>query len=90
MSFRSTGVRRDGEDYVLDGEVTLKAITRPISLRLEPGGFGPDLTGATRAGFSAIGQLKRSDFGSISMPRWRPAASWSVTGWISISRSRRC
>ena len=63
MSFRSTGVRRDGDDYVLDGELTLKGITRPISLRLEPGGFGPDPTGATRAGFSAIGQLKRSDFG---------------------------
>jgi polyisoprenoid-binding protein YceI len=63
MNFRSTGVRRDGEDYVLDGEITLKAVTKPISLRLELGGFGPDPTGATRAGFTAIGQLKRSDFG---------------------------
>src|ERR1700681_5099135 len=60
MNFRSTGVRRDGEDYVLDGELTLKAITNPISLRLELGGFGPDPTGATRTGFTAIGQLKRS------------------------------
>src|ERR1700738_5050236 len=39
MTFRSTGVRRDGQDYVLDGELTLKAITRPISLRLELCGF---------------------------------------------------
>jgi polyisoprenoid-binding protein YceI len=63
MSFRSTGVRRDGEDYVLDGELTLKSITKPISLRLELGGFGPDPFGGTRTGFTAIGQLKRSDFG---------------------------
>jgi polyisoprenoid-binding protein YceI len=63
MNFRSTGVRRDGEDYVLDGDLTLKAVTKPISLRLELGGFGLDPTGGTRVGFTAIGQLKRSDFG---------------------------
>ena len=63
MSFRSTGVRQDGEDYLLDGELTLRAITKPISLRLELGGFGPDPYGGTRAGFTAIGELKRSDFG---------------------------
>jgi polyisoprenoid-binding protein YceI len=63
MTFRSTGVRQDGEDYLLDGELTLKAITKPISLRLELGGFGPDPYGNTRAGFTALGQLKRSDFG---------------------------
>ena len=63
MSFRSTGVRRDGDSFVLDGELTLKSITKPVSLRLELGGFGPDPSGAERAGFSAIGQLRRSDFG---------------------------
>jgi polyisoprenoid-binding protein YceI len=63
MNFRSTGVRQDGEDYVLDGELTLKTVTKPVSLRLELGGFGQDPYGGTRAGFTAIGQLKRSDFG---------------------------
>jgi polyisoprenoid-binding protein YceI len=63
MTFRSTRVRRDGEDYMLDGELTLKSVTKPVSLRLELGGFGPDPFGGTRAGFTAIGELKRSDFG---------------------------
>ena len=63
MTFRSTRMRRDGEDYMVDGELTLKSITKPISLRLELGGFGPDPFGGTRAGFTAIGELKRSDFG---------------------------
>ena len=63
MTFRSTRARRDGEDYMVDGELTLKSITKPISLRLELGGFGPDPFGGTRAGFTAIGELKRSDFG---------------------------
>jgi polyisoprenoid-binding protein YceI len=63
MTFRSTGVRPDGEDYQLDGELTLRDITKPITLQLQVGGFGPDLWGGTRVGFSATGQLKRSDFG---------------------------
>jgi polyisoprenoid-binding protein YceI len=63
MTYRSTGVRVDGNGYVLDGELTLKGITQPISLRLELGGFGRDPYGGTRAGFTATGELKRSDFG---------------------------
>jgi polyisoprenoid-binding protein YceI len=63
MTFRSTGVREKGDGYVLDGELTLKGITRPISLQLELGGFGQDPYGGTRAGFTATGELKRSDFG---------------------------
>ena len=63
MTFRSTGLRLAGDSYVLDGELTLRDITKPISLDLELGGFGPDPYGGTRAGFTATGELKRSDFG---------------------------
>jgi len=63
MTFRSTGVRVDGDDFVLDGELTLKGVTQPVSLQLELGGFGPDPYGGTRAGFTATGEIKRSDFG---------------------------
>jgi len=63
MTFRSTGVRADGGDFLLDGELTLKGVTKPVSLNLELGGFGPDAFGGTRAGFTATGEIKRSDFG---------------------------
>jgi polyisoprenoid-binding protein YceI len=63
LTFRSTGVREKGDDYVLDGELTLRGITKPVSLDLEVGGFGPDPYGGTRAGFTATGEIKRSDFG---------------------------
>ena len=63
MTYRSTGVRLDDDGYVLDGELTLKGVTRPISLRLDLGGFGQDPYGGTRAGFTATGEIKRSDFG---------------------------
>jgi polyisoprenoid-binding protein YceI len=69
MIFRSTGVRADGADWVVDGELTLKGNTKPVSLALELNGFGPDAYGGTRAGFSARAEISRSAFGvDIAMP----------------------
>jgi polyisoprenoid-binding protein YceI len=62
MTYRSTGVRVDGGDYVLDGELTLKGVTKSVPLTLELNGFGPDAYGGTRAGFTATGELNRKDF----------------------------
>jgi polyisoprenoid-binding protein YceI len=62
MTYRSTGIRRDGDDFVVDGELTLKGVTRQVPLRLELGGFGPDAYGGTRAGFSATAEINRRDF----------------------------
>jgi polyisoprenoid-binding protein YceI len=62
MTYRSTGVRRHGSDYVLDGELTLKGVTREVPLALELNGFGPDPYGGTRAGFTASGEINRRDF----------------------------
>jgi polyisoprenoid-binding protein YceI len=62
MTFRSTGIRPDGSDFILDGDLTLKGVTKAISLKLELGGFGPDPYGGTRAGFTATGEIVRSEF----------------------------
>ena len=68
-TFRSTGIRADGDDYALDGELTIKGVTRPVSFALEANGFGPDAYGGTRAGFSATTTINRNDFGvDIAMP----------------------
>lgn len=68
-SFRSTGIRAGGEDYLLDGELTIKGVTKPVTFDLEVNGFGPDPFGGTRAGFSASTTINRSDFGvDIQMP----------------------
>jgi polyisoprenoid-binding protein YceI len=62
MTYRSTGVRADGDDYVLDGELTLHGTTGPVSLQLELNGFGPDPFGGVRSGFSATGEISRKEF----------------------------
>jgi polyisoprenoid-binding protein YceI len=62
MSFRSTAVRPDGDNFLLDGDLTLRGVTRPVTFRLELNGFGPDPYGGTRAGFSATTEINRNDW----------------------------
>jgi polyisoprenoid-binding protein YceI len=62
MSFRSTAVRPDGDNFLLDGDLTLRGITKPVTFRLEVNGFGPDAYGGTRVGFSATTEINRNDW----------------------------
>ena len=62
MTYTSTAVRVDGDDWIIDGDLTLKGITKQVSLALEINGFGPDAYGGTRAGFTAKGEINRHDF----------------------------
>ncbi len=62
MTYQSTGIRVEDGEYILDGELTLKGVTRTVPLRLELNGFGPDPYGGVRAGFTATGELDRRDF----------------------------
>jgi len=68
MTFRSTSIRRHGQDFVLDGELTVRGVTRPLSLRFEINGFAADPDGGTRAAFSAAGEINRIDFGVCTNP----------------------
>jgi polyisoprenoid-binding protein YceI len=64
MSFESTGVVGSGEEFTVNGNVTLNGITKPLSLKVEFNGTEL-FTGANRvqSGFSATGTIKRSEFG---------------------------
>ncbi len=62
MTYRSTSARFEDGNYVLDGDLTLKGVTRRVPLILELNGFGPDPFGGTRAGFTGTGELNRRDF----------------------------
>ena len=62
MTFRSTGIRPEGENFLLDGELTLRGVTRPVTFFLEVNGFGPDPYGGTRTGFSATTEINRNEW----------------------------
>ncbi|AIY49680.1 YceI family protein [Mycolicibacterium fortuitum] len=68
-TFVSTGVRTDGDDYIVDGDFTLKGVTKPVSLKLEYNGVNPGMGQGPVAGFEASVVLNRKDFGiDIDMP----------------------
>jgi polyisoprenoid-binding protein YceI len=64
MTFRSTGVRQVGDDrYDVDGELTVRGVTRPLTLRATFEGTATDPWGGERAIFSATGKVNREEFG---------------------------
>jgi polyisoprenoid-binding protein YceI len=63
MSYRSAGIRQAGGGWVVDGELTLHGVTRPVPLAVDVNGFGSDQWGSQRVGFSATAQIDRRDFG---------------------------
>ena len=68
-TFRSTNVRANGDNYAVDGEFTLKGVTKPVSLDLEFNGVNPGMGHGEVAGFEASVILNRKDFGiDIDMP----------------------
>jgi polyisoprenoid-binding protein YceI len=68
-TFSSTGVRQDRDRYVVDGDFTLKGVTKPISLEVEFNGVNPGMGHGEVAGFEASVVLNRKDFGiDIDMP----------------------
>jgi polyisoprenoid-binding protein YceI len=62
-TFRSTAIRPSDRRLALDGELTLRGVTRPTTLYVEVLGFGPGSKGETKAAFSASTTIDRSDFG---------------------------
>ena len=69
MTYRSTSLSGNGENWTVEGELSLHGVTRPVPLNLELNGFTADPFGGQRAGFSATAEINRRDFGiDISMP----------------------
>jgi polyisoprenoid-binding protein YceI len=68
-TFVSTSVREDGAAHLVDGDFTLKGVTKPVTLRLEFNGVNPGMGHGEVAGFEASAVLNRKDFGiDIDMP----------------------
>ena len=51
------------EDYRLHGNLTIKGITKPLTVQVEFGGIVVDPYGQTKAGFTVSGKISRKEFG---------------------------
>jgi polyisoprenoid-binding protein YceI len=70
MTFTTTGVaparrgrRARHPRYNVEGDLTIRGVTRPVVLLTEFHGAGVDQWGGLRAGFTASTQILRSDYG---------------------------
>jgi polyisoprenoid-binding protein YceI len=86
MTYQSTGVKPDpdGEGFIVDGDLTIRGVTRQTPLKLEVEGFGPDPFGNTRSGFSLTGEINRNDFG-VSYNGPVPGGGVAVSEKVQIS-----
>ncbi|MDP5227535.1 MULTISPECIES: YceI family protein [Arthrobacter] len=63
LTFTSTSIEGAGEDFKLNGNLTIKGISVPVTFETEFGGVAVDPFGNTRAGISAETTISRKQFG---------------------------
>jgi polyisoprenoid-binding protein YceI len=63
VTFESTSLKPSGDDWKLTGDLTIRGVTKPVTFDLYFEGAATDPYGNTKAGFSAVGEIERRDWG---------------------------
>ncbi len=80
ITFKSTSVKDGGAGIVVDGELTIKDVTKPLSIEFEYTGTAKDPFGNDRFGFEGQAEINRKDFGLT----WNAALE---TGGLLVSEN---
>ena len=63
MSFKSTAWKKiEGKNYLLEGELTIRDVTKPVKFNVVYGGTVKDGRGNMKAGFKATAVINRFDY----------------------------
>ena len=63
LRFLSTAlIKKDEANFELIGDLTVRDVTRPVTLDVAYGGIGKDPWGNEKAGFTISGKINRTDF----------------------------
>lgn len=66
LTFNSTGVSRNSaEEVALNGDLTIRGVTKPIALAVTYNGTITDAYGQTKAAFEVAGKINRKDYGLL-------------------------
>lgn len=63
ISFTSTSVERDNDDWSITGDLAIRGVTRQVTVPFEFGGQALDPQGNVRAGFEGAATINRTDWG---------------------------
>ncbi|GIK29611.1 MAG: polyisoprenoid-binding protein [Chloroflexi bacterium] len=83
ITFKSTSVNVDGDEGVVTGDLTIRDVTRSVTLKVEKTGQLTNLSGQTVAGFSATTKFNREDFG-LTWNMALEAGGWLVGKEVKI------
>lgn len=78
LSFVSSSLTKAGDDYHLEGDLTINGVTKVVKLETEVSGLLKDPWGNTKVGLNATGKINRTDFGLT----WNSALE---TGGVLVS-----
>ncbi|MEP9363095.1 YceI family protein [Nocardioides sp. CN2-186] len=78
ITFSSTKVERDGDDWVITGDLAIKGVSKPVTITFEPTGSARDPFGNLRIGFEGGTSINRKDWGLT----WNAALE---TGGVLVS-----
>ena len=65
ITYKMKNYQKQGDGYTVVGDLTLRGLTKAVTLNVTFNGVAKDPWGNTRAGFSADGKLNRKDFGMV-------------------------
>ena len=63
IKFSGKKYEAKGDDIKLHGDLTIKGITKPVTVNVEFGGIVTDPYGQKKAGFTVTGKISRKEFG---------------------------
>lgn len=63
LTFTSTAIAKQGDGYAVTGDLTIKGVTKPMTLHAEWSGIAKDPWGNTKAGLNLSGKLDRKEWG---------------------------
>jgi len=63
ITFVSTKVEKDGDDWAVTGDLTIKGVSKPVTIVFEQTGSAEDPFGNTRVGFEGSATINRTDWG---------------------------
>ena len=89
ITFRSTGLSKDGDKLKMTGDLTLAGVTKPVTLTVDgPAAPQKGMGGAVVSGFSATGTLSRKDF-NFGQKYTAPMLGDEVTFTIDIEMDKQ-
>lgn len=92
MTFKSTKVEKKGKNFLVTGDLTMKGVTKQVSLPFQLAGFSTDAKGGVKMGVTAETTINRRDFNVTyggNLPNGTPTLADEVRVVLAIEAAKK-